>query len=175
MQRGNWKKYKIRWLYYVITEFARQGKLFIRYVIRRKTNSNSRFLLLAEAFSDFFSRRCSLLEFQHREGGRLVSQPLCVWVSHVARRCRFASCKLLNSARCIRASESGIRARSSLSSLRAFSRHGGSGELPKIECRANLASVWHSLLRESPLIMALIIDPFSSSLQPFKHLKRSNN
>lgn len=64
----------------------------------------------------------------------LVPQPLCVRVSHVALRAaprRFASCKLLNSARCIRASESGIRARSSLSSPRAFSGYtvgGGTGE-----------------------------------------------
>lgn len=171
MQRSNWKKNTLIILYnHGICVFTKQTIYPFRH--RDKTNSNSRFLLFAEAFSDFFSHWCSLLEFQHRGG---LFQPLCVWVSHVARRCRFASCKLLNSARCIRASESGIRARSSLSSLRAFSRYGGSGELPKIECRVNLASVWHSLLRESPLMMALIIDSLSSSLQPFKHLKWSNN
>lgn len=87
----------------------------------------------AVTFSDFFSRRCSLPKFQHRG----LFQLLCVWVSHVARRYRFASCKLLNSARCIRASESGIRARSSLSSLCALSSH----EVPENSRRLNVARI----------------------------------
>lgn len=125
---------------------------------------------LVVTFSGFFSRWCSLSEFQHQG----LFQPLCVWVSHVARRYRFASCKLLNSARCIRASESGICARSSLSSLCAL-QPWGSGELPKIECRANLTSVWHSSLQRGSLLMTvLIINPLNS-FPAFKHLKCSND
>lgn len=153
-------------LYYVkilkITELVySQGKPFIYYIIGTRQTVILAFCLSLKRFrtSSHASVRYSNSNIKGACFNRFVCESVTLHDAAV-----FASCKLLNSARCIRASESGIRARSSLSSLRAFSKHGGSGELPKIECRANLASVWHSLLRESPLMMALIIDPLNSSL-----------
>lgn len=80
MQRGNWKKYNTLILYVILHNhricdwWYSQDKPFICH--HDKTNSNPRSLLLTKAFSDFFSRRCSLLEFQHRRG--LVLTALCV-------------------------------------------------------------------------------------------------